>query len=235
MDLSELGLSDYEQKVYSSLVQLGLSAAGEIASHSGVSYGRIYEVLYALQRKGLVEIVPEKTKKFIASNPKNLLQLIEKKEKHLEHIKNNLHQLKKFYDESKEHPVTMVIGKKNFYKVTQEQPKQKQYSYTVRYITDPHPMWMREHKENVAQGLKVKSLVRYDKETKKNVDKFIKMHPEVRKIPNEGIAMHLQDDDYMFIAMIKSNVTLVIRDKPFIKLMKHLFEQTYTNAETIDT
>ena len=62
-ELKELGLTEYEAKVYTTLVKLGKSSSAEIAKESGVSYGKIYTVLGSLERKHLAKVVPEKTKK----------------------------------------------------------------------------------------------------------------------------------------------------------------------------
>ena len=41
------------------------------------------------------------------------------------------------------------------------------------------------------------------------------------------------DDEEVMIALIKSDTTLLIRDKPFAKLMKKMFLATYNQAEQI--
>ena len=65
MDLKLLGLTDYEEKVYITLAKSGKSSAGEISRESNVPYGKIYVILEKLEAKNLVNIIPEKTKKFI--------------------------------------------------------------------------------------------------------------------------------------------------------------------------
>ena len=67
-DYSELGLTNNEGKVYESLVKFGKLSAGEVTKHSGTSYSKIYNILDSLINKGLVTVIPEKTKKFFPSN-----------------------------------------------------------------------------------------------------------------------------------------------------------------------
>jgi len=69
MDLSELGLTQNETKAYETLLHKGKSTAAELSKDSGVVYGRIYDVLASLESKGLIKIIPEKTKKFVPSDP----------------------------------------------------------------------------------------------------------------------------------------------------------------------
>ena len=84
MDLSELGLTGNETKVFEVLLRRGKSKASDLASESGVSYGRIYVVLSSLERKGLVKVIPEKGKKFVASDPELLRLVVDQKRKSLD-------------------------------------------------------------------------------------------------------------------------------------------------------
>ena len=45
--------------------------------------------------------------------------------------------------------------------------------------------------------------------------------------------MSIIDDEEVMIAMIKSNVTLLILDKPFAKIMRKFFACTYEEAKEI--
>ena len=75
----ELGLTENEGRVYETLVEFGKLGAGDVSSKSGVSYSKIYDILGSLVRKGLVELIPERTKRFAPGNPEALIKLIEKK------------------------------------------------------------------------------------------------------------------------------------------------------------
>lgn len=54
-DLTELGLSSYEEKVYRALLTLGPATAPRISEASDVPRGRIYDVLNALAARDVVE------------------------------------------------------------------------------------------------------------------------------------------------------------------------------------
>lgn len=233
-ELKELGLTEYEAKVYTTLVKLGKSSSAEIAKESGVSYGKIYTVLGSLERKHLAKVVPEKTKKYVATDPENLMKLIKEKETIFEDLKEKVQEMKKIYEAAPKEVITIVQGKRNFYKVVKNQPQPKQYIYTVRYETERQPVWERQHKEYLRKGIDDKALVRYDKETEKNVkDWWIKFMPHTRKIKNEGVVMAMVDDKHMFIVFTKANTIMEITYKPFIKMMKKMFSETYKNAEKI--
>ncbi|MFA5174154.1 MAG: helix-turn-helix domain-containing protein [Candidatus Pacearchaeota archaeon] len=79
--LEEIGLTKGEIKVYLSLLRLGETTTGKIIEESGMSSGKIYEILDKLIKKGLVSyIIKEKTKYFQASNPKRILDYLNEKE-----------------------------------------------------------------------------------------------------------------------------------------------------------
>ncbi len=77
--LEDLGLTGYEAKTYYSLLSTGLSEAKVICNHSGVPWGRIYDVLNSLEGKGLVESQSSRPKQFLPVEPRvaleNLLKL----------------------------------------------------------------------------------------------------------------------------------------------------------------
>jgi len=78
-DMILLGLTNNEAKVFDTLVKHGKQGSSSISKHSGVSYSRIYEVLGSLERKGFVKVIPEKSKKFVASDPEELKEIIAKR------------------------------------------------------------------------------------------------------------------------------------------------------------
>ena len=178
--------------------------------------------------------MPEKTKKFMATDPENLIKLIKEKETIFDDLKKKVKEMKKIYESAPKEIITIVQGKRNFYKIVKNQPQPKKYIYTIRYETERQPVWKREHTEYLKKGIDDKALVRYTEETKKNVrDWWIKFMPHTRKIENEGIAMSMVDNKHMFIVFTKANTIIEITYKPFIKIMKKMFNETYKNAEKI--
>jgi len=95
MELELLGLNKYEARAYEALLQLGKASAPEIAQESGVPYGRIYDTLNSLVSKGLVIIIPEKTKKFAPAPQDNLEKLISERVAKISKLKEDLTKLKR--------------------------------------------------------------------------------------------------------------------------------------------
>jgi len=232
-EFAELGLTKNESKAYTTLIEFGKLSAGEISGKSGVSHSKIYNILESLIHKGLVKIIPEKTKKFIPTDPNEFIKLIEKKEKAITKAKEKIKEMKKFYDIKEKNPVSLAYGTIGFHKIVDEMKDEKEYSYAIKWTSEVRPKWIQGAKRKVKRGLDIKTLVRFDKETEKNVNIWQKIHTKIKKFPNEGIAFSVIDDEEVMIALIKSNVTLLIKDKPFAKVMKILFEAAYDKAKPI--
>ena len=103
IDLSKLGLTKGESKVYNVLINHGTLKAGEITRYSRVSYSKVYEVLDRLIEKGLVSfILKNKIKHFSIVEPHKLVEYLDKKEKELENQKEIIENLINKVQESKE-------------------------------------------------------------------------------------------------------------------------------------
>lgn len=232
MDLKKLGLSNYEEKAYKTLIKLGKSTASEISREGNLSYGKIYEVLALLERKGLVKTIPEKSKKFIPSDPTQLLKLVEEEESELKLLREEIKTLKQVYEIHEEEIVHIVKGKRNFYQILRSKIPPKTFEYQIKYTAEFNPEWAREDKKSLKRGVDLKTLTKFDEETEKNVKKWLKINKNIKEFQNKGIAIDLTDSE-IIIALIKNNIILSIKDISFIDLMKNLFLNSYHQAKPI--
>lgn len=231
ISLEELGLTKNESKVFRTLLRFGKSSSYVLSKESRVPYGKIYNVLASLEHKGLVKVLPEKGKKFIPGDPESLRNIIEKKRTSLDEIEKEIGKMKQAYELAEREPVEIARGKRNFYKIINELPRPKKILYNIKYNAEMRKDFISERGR---KGIIAwKDLVRVDSETEENVRSWLKVHKNIRAIPNEGVAVAIRDDAVM-IALIKSNTMLLIRDKPFVNLMRRLFENYYEHAEKIE-
>jgi len=68
-ELTELGLSSYEEKVYRTLLVSGATTAAELSEASGVPRGRIYDVLNNLETRRLVHGKSTEPTRYVAVEP----------------------------------------------------------------------------------------------------------------------------------------------------------------------
>ena len=89
--LKEIGLSDYETKIYLALLELGESTTGEILKKADLTSGKIYEILASLQKKGLVSmVVKNNIKQFSPADPERVLDHLEEKKQNIQKQEKNL-------------------------------------------------------------------------------------------------------------------------------------------------
>jgi HTH-type transcriptional regulator, sugar sensing transcriptional regulator len=83
-ELEQIGLTKGETKVYQALLDLGESTKTPIAKKSGVSPGRVYDVLERLIRKGLASSIKKgNVMHFRVANPKKLKSYLDAKKKEI--------------------------------------------------------------------------------------------------------------------------------------------------------
>ena len=73
--LQEFGLTDYEIRSYTSLLEIGPATASQLSEASGVPYSKIYEVLGSLEKKGWVEMEHGRPSKYYPKPPSVALEI----------------------------------------------------------------------------------------------------------------------------------------------------------------
>lgn len=94
--LEDIGLTKNEIKVYLSLLELGSTTTGQLIKKTDLHGSRVYESLNSLIKKGIVGFVVKANRKhFSASDPNNILDILEKEKRDFEEILPQLKLLKK--------------------------------------------------------------------------------------------------------------------------------------------
>ncbi len=229
MSLNALGLTKNESKAYESLLRIGKAGAAQISKESQVPYGRIYGVLDSLEEKGLVKPIPEKSRKYVPSSPEALQEYIAKQKLLLEEAETKIKEYKSIYSQHIQEPIQIARGKRNFYKILRQLSFPKKYEYNIKYTFETRPESKRIVKRIIRQKKDYKVLGRIDEETTQNVDEWRKI-TNIKPIENQGVAIAIIDDRELMVAMIKSNTIMLVKDEPFIMLMKTLFMNYYKNS-----
>jgi sugar-specific transcriptional regulator TrmB len=71
-------LNIYEVKIWTALLSRGMASAGELADISGVPRSRCYDVLESLEKKGFIIMKIGKPIRYLAVNPKAILESVKK-------------------------------------------------------------------------------------------------------------------------------------------------------------
>ncbi|MBU2561630.1 MAG: hypothetical protein KKD17_04985 [Nanoarchaeota archaeon] len=92
--LEQIGLSKNEIKIYFTLLELEQSTATPIVKKSGIPNSKVYPTIDKLIRRGLVSyVIKNNVKYFQASDPKNLIEFLNNKEKLIAQQKGEIEKL----------------------------------------------------------------------------------------------------------------------------------------------
>ncbi len=167
--LMDAGLTQNEAKVYLALLQTGKSQSGRIVQKAGISSGKIYETLYRLIEKGLVEVsIDSGIKQFSAADPESILIYmkerafkIEQQTKSLAKLVPELQKIKEF--EAPTENVYLIKGFRGIrplvYNLLQEM-KGEAKIMGVRSSKERkfNIFWQHWHRERVKQKKKARAL-----------------------------------------------------------------------------
>jgi len=73
--LQEFGLTDYEIRSYTSLLEIGPATASELSESSAVPYSKIYEILGSLEKKGWIEMEHGRPSKYYPKPPSVAMEI----------------------------------------------------------------------------------------------------------------------------------------------------------------
>jgi predicted transcriptional regulator len=94
--LEQIGLTDYESKIYLSLLSHGQISAYELAEKAGLYRQVVYDSLKRLEEKGFVSsVIDGKTKLFKATSPDLVLEILNEKTENYKQILPELKQINK--------------------------------------------------------------------------------------------------------------------------------------------
>src|SRR3989344_6274974 len=108
--LQEIGLTNSETTVYSTLLKLGSIKVGDLMKKLTLHRSRVYEAINRLIEKGLVSYVIKNNVKFFqASDPERLLSYIEEQKEKLNEKEKSVKELSK-NQKKKISPITKAVA-----------------------------------------------------------------------------------------------------------------------------
>lgn len=246
--LKKLGLSSYETKVFLTLLQTGQLKARDISKISGIPYGRIYDVLYSLEEKGLIFIIPSEPKIFEAVKSSLAIdKLIEEEKLKLKEIESEKKAILKEFETSKnivplprtKEKISVYYGSEaalNIGRIGIERAKREILINTTR-LEDSLAQDLIANKLLQAVSLKIMT-PKITERNYKNIKRIKELGGEIKLGGVEGMKIGIADTEGTLITVanpknLKGSITIVVDGKIFAKSMKKFFMEHWNNAKPI--
>ena len=242
-ELKELGLSEYESKVYIALVREGTLTGIKASKASGVPQGKIYYILHGLAEKGFVTIMNAKPKLFRAIDPEIALkQYIKSKKEHLEELEKNLpkkiKQLGNLRRQETDEKVSIFRGRKNAFTANHYLMESASKSIDIMFTFEIiHTLTKRILLDKKSKGIKIRVMAT-KKENKALIKEILSYGIEVRYYPVQEIRIFIKDGKESNIQILNKNdfldrTNILIQSEELSKALTHYFDKVWEKAEKL--
>ncbi len=243
--LTRLGLTNSELKVYFALLELESSTVGPIIENAKVPDSKIYSILEKLKEKGLVSfVIRNNVKHFQASDPRNLIDILNERESEIEKQRKELEekiipyieQRRKLTEEKQEATVYESFDglKAAFNLILNTLNKGEEYQVFMLGETLKEKRVIRfflsYHKKRIEKGIEVRLISQKPFKsviTKSHKYKGMKMRFTKRKLP---IGTFIFKNHIMTVVWGEKPTAFVIKSKKNYEHYKEFFEEVWENA-----
>lgn len=256
-DLIEIGLTEYEAKVYTAILQKDLLSAADITKIGGVPRGRVYDIINQMIDKGFCETVPGIVKKFKAVDPETAIKnLIERQKKQEQKMLQLAEKLKSEYNNKEANAtpldyVQVLTSKHSQIKKFQELVEGAQefiMAFTKKpYAINPDMEDVKKvsepFKKIIDSGIKVKTVYEADDSTEhfaEWVSYFESIGEQIRIAEYLPMKMLISDNNKVMISLRNQGAqkfrvsSMVVEHSDLTTALMKLFEFYWDSSITVD-
>ncbi len=247
-ELTRLGLTGGEVKVYAALLELGEATRTKLAKKSGISPSKIYDVANRLLQKGLIASVKKNgIIHFSAADPKRLEDFLKKKEEgvileraFLNAIMPTL--LLKY--QKTEHEVDVHVfygweGLKTVFTSLENSMTKNDESLVFGASIGKNPaqadVFFTKHQKRVeTRGYKVRII--FNEDMRKRNDRYAyyvnhKIH-EIRFLHQETFTeLYIYRDQVLFLLLLKNPIAILVKNAEAVDSFRKFFETIWKQAK----
>lgn len=236
--LMECGFNLYEARVLLALAKLKTATASEIGRDSNVPKNKVYEVLDIFKRKGIVQLLPSKPKRYDLVNFQQVLkERIDEKKKHLENIDKNLNKLYENLNTNKTYEDTFWImegidAMVNKIVDTLGDIKEESIGFVDVWVVKPENLMA--VKKAIKRGVKFYFLGTIDKESKPMAKRYAKLGVKIRNYPIKGAGYSIFDSKYVQLRVTTDKlINLWIENPNLANIMRQHFFELWKQAKPV--
>ncbi len=228
--LMECGFNLYESRILLALAKLRTASVSEIERDSNVPKNKVYEILDIFKRKGIVQLLPSKPKKYSLVNIKQVLrEIVDRRRKHLDAVDKNLDRLYENLGSNNSYEETFWITEGidamvNKIVNTLKDLNEESIGYIDVWVVKPENV--KAVKKAIKRGVKFYFLGTIDKESKPLAKKYAKVGVKIRHFPIKGAGYSIFDKKYVQLRVTTGKlINLWIENQNLANIMRqHFFE-----------
>ncbi len=238
-----LDFTEYESKVISSLLRLKIVTTKEISFDSGVPQNKLYSILKKFESLGIVEIIPEKLKKFKLINLKTFLnKKLNEKEASLRSLKNNSKSIESLKESDEQNLFSIIKGQQAIMnKIAENNKNIKKEIFSVQRNWKVWGNGLRELQKTVKKGVDVRFIGIVDDETRKRALEWKKTGAKIKaynkKFGEYPLRFTIFDGKEARITIGKPEIsapenyiTIWTTSKPMINVLKKQFLEMWKES-----
>ncbi len=223
-NLSKLGFSPSEIKVYLHLIQTGSSYANKISSETRTNRTNVYEALDRLLSKGVISFITRnKVKWFEAKPPKSMISLIKEKEEEIKtngrNLMNDINALKVLNDK-RPLEANIFIGKKGlrilFEEILDTKKPISLIAAELQFMELFGPYFELWHKKRAKKKIGQRTIFPKQFRNKVKKRKFLQYKFVDDKFTNPTTTI-IYGDNCLFIQWLKEPIAIKISNKEIMK------------------
>ena len=235
-NLSKLGFSPSEIKIYLHLIDSGSSYPKKISAETKINRTNVYEALDRLISKGVVSfIIKNNIKWFEAKKPESLLSLVKEREEEIVETKNQiLKDINKLSVNQNKASLeaNIFVGKKGLRMIFEEiLDARKQialFASELQFKKVFGPYFELWHKTRIALGIKQRSIFPREFESKLKKRNLLTYKFVDNKYTNPTTTI-LYGDTCIFIQWSKEPIAIKINSKEIVKSHLNYFNMLWNN------
>lgn len=245
--LKNLDLSNYQIKIYFSVLKNGMSTVLDISKDTKMNRSQIYLDAPILVEKGLLEVGSKRNRRYLAVNPRRLEKLVEEKEQKLKELKSVLGEVGEYFEkrekrDENEFEIKIYEGlsqvKKAFEFELDNSKNSEIYSvvgaidYQYDYLSEE--FWHKWNKKFAENGGKGRMLINKQDKSYAKLKGYRQEYSIVTK-GLENFSLKTNFDiwkDYVLIATFsKVPKAVIIKNNLLAESYKDIFEKLWKSAE----
>jgi len=235
-ELSKIGLTPGEIKVYIALVKYGSQSKSPLSSKADISSSKIYEITGKLIKKGLISsFLKNNVTYYNASDPIFLRKYIEEKEKELQEEKEVVNKLLPELTKLKENSEEKISfelqegwkGTQNAIMGGLEHAPKNSTIYGIGIQFPKTEFINKFHQERLKKNIKLKIILSEPTDKKQNYKNAeIKFLPEISEV-----GMGIYPDRVLIQALDNPPLNLVMKHPRVVESFKKIYESLWKQAK----